>query len=305
MERCSLDDLRLFTAVARRRSFVRAAAEVRTPPSTLSRRLAALEDALGARLLERTSRRVALTREGEALLARAAPLLDELALATEATAGGAEVPRGTVRVTAPMVTGSEWVGPTLARLTRQHAELRVELRLTNDVEDLVDARIDVAVRAGPLAPSRFVATRLRAVTYSLFASPSLVERHLSGATRVTIEELAELPAIFTRGSLGWRLQTANGRARDVAPPPRFVVNDPRVALAAAIDGTGVMLAPDEMAARYGPALVRLKCVGHTVAPRSLFVVTPARASMPLRTRVVVDALVAAGRPSRARVRPGA
>lgn len=292
MERYSLDDLRLFSAVARRQSFVRAAAELRVPPSTLSRRLAALEVALGTRLLQRTSRRVALTHEGEKLLEKAGPLLDELVRVADG-AGSAETPHGTVRVTAPVVSGAEWVAPALVRLARQHSDLRIELRLTNEVVNLLDARIDVAVRAGPLAPSGFVARRVRTVAYAFYAAPAFVERRLAGASRLTVAALAQLPAIFMREQRVWRLRTTRGRLREVAPPPCFIVNDPRVALAAAADGLGVIVAAEEMAARHGPALVPLRCVGHTLEPRSLFVVTPARAAMPVRTRVVVEALLAA------------
>lgn len=295
MERYSLDDLRLFVAIARHQSFARAAAELRTAPSTLSRRLATFEAAIGNRLLQRTSRRVALTAEGEELLERAGPLVEDVLRVAEATLGGARAPRGPVRVTAPVASGAEWVAAALVRLAKQHPELRIELRLTNEVEDLVDARIDVAVRAGPLAPSRFVARRLRTIGYSFYAAPSFVARRLAGATRLDLRALKSTPAVVAREGTSWRLRATGGARRVVSPAVRFVVNDPRVAIAAAADGVGIVCAADEMVARYGSGLVRLGCHGHSIEPRSLFVVTPARKSMPARTRAVVEAIIAAAR----------
>ena len=289
-------------AVARRRSFIEAAAELRTPPSTLSRRIASLETATGQRLLERTSRRVSLTHEGEELVARAGPLLDEVVRAADATLSGIRAPRGTVRVTAPVVSGAEWVSAALLRLAKRHPDLRIELRLTNEVIGLVDARIDVAVRAGPLAPSRFVARRLQTFSYSLFASAPFVERHLAGVARVTTDELAALPGILVREGGAWRLKPARGPVRKIAPAARFVVNDPRVALEAAAEGLGVVCAADDMAKRHSPALVQLRCAGYAIEPRSLFVVTPANKAMPPRTRVVVDALVEEARAAAPTVR---
>ena len=298
MERYSLDDLRWFLTVARHRSFVHAAAELRTPPSTLSRRIASLETSIGQRLLERTSRRVSLTHEGEELLARAGPLLEEAVRATDAALSGARAPRGTVRVTAPVVSGAEWVSAVLLRLAKRHPDLRIELRLTNEVVSLVDARIDVAVRAGPLAPSRFVARRLQTFSYSFFAAATFVERRLGGVTHVTTDELAALPGILLRDGGAWRLKPMRGPTRKIAPSVRFVVNDPRVALEAAAEGLGVVCASEDMAKRHGPALVKLRCAGYAIEPRSLYVVTPAKKAMPPRTRVVVDALVEEARSSR-------
>src|SRR5262245_28511518 len=107
----SLDDVRLFVAVARERSFASAARRIGVPTSTLSRRIAALEDALGVRLLHRTSRSVGLTGDGGRLLARAGGVLDELLAALDRAADREAEPAGRIKITAPVLTGSTRIAP--------------------------------------------------------------------------------------------------------------------------------------------------------------------------------------------------
>jgi DNA-binding transcriptional LysR family regulator len=139
-------DVQLFVAVARQASFVKASRRTGVPTSTLSRAVARLEKSLGVRLLHRTSRRVSPTHEGERLLARASPLMDELREVLGDVTDREEEPAGRLRVTAPVVTGSERIGRALIAYAAAHPCISMDLCLTNSVLNLVEEGFDLAFR---------------------------------------------------------------------------------------------------------------------------------------------------------------
>jgi LysR family transcriptional regulator AphB len=177
----TMDDVRLFVAVARSRSFAAASRETGVPTSTVSRRIARLETQLGLRLLQRTSRRVATTDEGARLLGQAAPLFDGLAAALDALRDRPQAPTGHLRVTAPLVTGAGPIARALASFARAHPGITVDLSLTNAVVDLVRDGFDLAFRAGPVRDGDLVARRLWPVEYALAASRGFVGARSAGA----------------------------------------------------------------------------------------------------------------------------
>lgn len=280
-------DLRLFVAVARHASFVGASRRTGVPTSTVSRAVARLEQGLGVRLLHRTSRRVSATDEGARLLARAAPLLDQLRDVLEDAAGREEAPAGRLRVTAPVVTGAERVGRALVAYAAAHPRVAVELRLTNAVLSLVEEGLDLAFRVGPIADADVVARRLWAIPYALGASPALVARALGGRRRVDAATLARAPAVVTRPGAPWRFRAADGAVRTLRPEERFAVSDPRVAVEAARAGLGVVRAPAELIAR-ARGLVTVECALGEPEGRELFAVYPSRRLVPRRVRDAIE-----------------
>lgn len=293
----SLDDLRLFVAVARERSFVIAARRSGVPTSTLSRRIAALEDALGVRLLHRTSRSVGLTSEGERLVARAGGVLDELSAALDGAADRDAEPAGRLRVTAPVHTGATRIAPILFGFAAAHPRVTLELDLSNRMVSLIDDGYDFAIRVGPIRDRELIARRLWPVPQQLLASPAFVRERLAGRTRVTRDQLAAQPAIVTRAP-GWRLVRRDGSIDEVRGKDRIVVNDPRVALAAAAAGLGVVCTSPDAGGAPGPhgappGLVELTVTGRRTETRDLFAVYPSRAHQPARVRAALAWLFAA------------
>jgi DNA-binding transcriptional LysR family regulator len=281
------DDLQIFVAVARRSSFVEAARRLGVPTSTVSRRVAQLEEQLGVRLLQRTSRRVGLTQEGERLLERAAPLFEALAAAVDAS-DRAEEPAGRLRVTAPVLTGAQTIAPALFSFAARHPKITLELILTNSVLPLVEEGIDLAIRTGPIRDVELVARRLWSSTFTLAASRRFVRERLRGRARVERDALAGLPAVFSRPGGSWRLVGEDGTVDEVRPVERVTVNDPRMAIAAAIAGLGVVSAPTDALAQHGRSLVPLTVVGRTVEPRELYAVYPSRRLLPARVRLAIE-----------------
>lgn len=288
------DDVRLFVTVARHASFVEAARRLGIPTSTVSRRVAKLEESLGVRLLQRTSRRVGLTQEGARLLERAAPLVEELASVLDAAADRTEEPSGRLRVTAPVLTGSQRVAPALFSFAARYPRITLELTLTNAMLPLVEEGIDLAFRVGPIRDAELVARHMWASPFALAAAPRFVRERLKGRTRLERDVLASLPAVFSRLGGSWRLLRRDGTVDEVRPQERFTVNDPRVAIAAAVEGLGVVCAPEDALEQHGKALVPLTVEGRTVEPRDIFAVYPSRRMLPSRVRLALDWVKAHG-----------
>lgn len=168
-----LNLLPLFHAVAEAQGFSAAARRLGLPKSSVSRGIAALEAEVGAQLLQRTTRKVALTEAGSALYQETAPLLARLGQSLERAPRGEAEPRGVLRLSASVDLGAVLMGAALPRFVARHPGLRVELRLTNRVVDLVAEGFDAAVRASgrPLADSSLIARKLGNTEMQLFASP--------------------------------------------------------------------------------------------------------------------------------------
>lgn len=276
----SLDDLRLFLAIGEAGSLVQASRRTGTPASTLSRRLAQLEESLGRRLVQRTSRHVALTKDGEELLARTRAHVDAL---DDALAGGADdEPAGPLRVTAMLATGAELVAPALMAFAKRYPRVKVELNLTNAVLPIVEEGIDIAFRSARITDGDLVARRIATWPYALVASPGVVKPRLSFGA------LAEVPAVLTRSNASWEFRKKDGTTMTVRPNVRFVANDPRVALEAAARGLGVVAAPLDRLGHYGKRLARIAVVGGELVCRELYAVYPSRKLVPARVRLALE-----------------
>lgn len=282
-----LGDLELFLAVAEKLHFGEAARSLRVPASTLSRRVALLEEALGQRLLQRSSRRVRLTSEGLRLAARARSSLEELREILT-NSGPEEEPVGPLRVTAPLLTGTERVGPALFEFAARYPRVELELHLTNAVVDLVEAGFDLAFRAGPVKHAELVARRLWRTPYVLAASGSFVREALRGSTTLSRAALVAQPFVLTRARAAVQLLRRGGQIDAFRPVSRVIVNDPRLAVQAALAGLGVVCAPRDSVVRYGKGLVLLSVRGREPMPRELYAVYPSRRLLPARVRLALD-----------------
>ncbi|HZH02128.1 MAG TPA: LysR substrate-binding domain-containing protein, partial [Myxococcaceae bacterium] len=172
-----LADMWIFAAVARYGSVTGAARTLEIPKSTVSRRLAALEEWLGVRILSRSSRSLTLTDAGQAFLEHCLRLSE---VAEDASAFAQEVagqPRGTLRVTMPPGFGEPLLAPAIARFTQRNPALTVEIDESPRFVDLVAERFDLAFRSGALPDSTLVSQRLSVLETGLFASPDYLSRN--------------------------------------------------------------------------------------------------------------------------------
>lgn len=166
-----MNEVLIFARVVEAGSFTAAGRALGLPKSTVSRKVAALEERLGARLLERTTRRLRLTEAGSVLFERARRISVALDEAEAAVGELQSEPKGTIRLTAPVDMGHTWLGPIIARFLAAYPDVHVDIELTGRVVDLLAEGFDVAIRAGKLADSSLVARRLGRTRIGLFASP--------------------------------------------------------------------------------------------------------------------------------------
>ncbi|WP_253889634.1 LysR family transcriptional regulator [Actinokineospora diospyrosa] len=280
-----LGDVAVFVRVVATGSFSAAARALWMPKSSVSRRVARLENRLGVRLLHRTTRSLALTEAGSAYHARVAPALAELDSAAGAAADTREVPRGTVRLAARPDVGAEVLPELVAAFLARYPEVRVEVALAAPA-DLVEGRFDLALRAGPGGPG---ATRLQNTRFRLFASPVYLAR------RGTPQRPADLPThhcLPFGDATHWHLRSPQGEV-SVAIAGPLTSDDLTFVRRAAVAGVGIALLPHPAAAPSVRAgLLTPVLPDHHTEGQPLHLVVPSDRHLPLRVTVLRDFLVA-------------
>jgi DNA-binding transcriptional LysR family regulator len=230
-----LDELAIFVRIVEEGSLVRAASRLRRSPPAVTRALASLEDRIGLRLIDRTTRRLAPTEAGRALYDRARALVVDY---EAATAGAPDAPvRGLLRLTAPVQFGRRHIAPIVARFLDVHDGVEVELMLGDRNIDLIEEGIDVALRIGRLADSSLSARRVGHVRRLWVASPAYLKRR---GTPRTPADLAGHEALL--GTLAGNTEWQFAGARRGAPPRlngRLRVDDVETRLRAAREGRGI------------------------------------------------------------------
>jgi len=229
-----IDAMQAFVAVADLRGFAPAARKLRLSASGVTRLIAALEDRLGVRLLQRTTRSVALTDAGVRYLERARRILADVEEAEGAVEGEHSLPRGRLVVSAPVGFGRLHVSPVISEYLKRYGEVSAELRLSDLMINLVEEGVDVAARIGHLADSSLVARHVGEMRRIVVASPNYLRSH--GEPR-TPEAIASHQTIqFGSPSADWRF-VRDGEEIRVAPAPRLITNSADAAIQyAAQDG---------------------------------------------------------------------
>jgi len=234
-----LRDLQAFVAVARSGNFRRAARERGLAVSGLSKRLRDLEERLGIRLLNRTTRSVALTEAGELLLARVAPALGEVDAAIDEVRGLHQVAAGRLRINAPPPAVDLVLAPMVAPFLASHPRIELEIVADSGFVDIVQAGFDAGVRYGEHLAQDMIAVPLGgAQRYAVVASAQYVAQHGRPAHP---RDMLQHPCIRTRFSSGamldWEFEK-DGHVVNVAPPPTLIAVHPGLAFRAACDGVG-------------------------------------------------------------------
>lgn len=202
-------ELEVFVRVIEAGVFSAAARLCGMTPSAVSKLVARLEQRLGTRLVNRSTRRLQLTPEGCALYERAVRILADLDEA-ERQASERSTPRGRVRVNANVPFGHHILLPLVPRFLERHPDVTLDVVLTDDVVDLLEQRTDVAVRAGPLKSSNLVARRLGATRMVIVGAPAYLDRRGTPATVDDLHNHNRLGANYARAQPGWPLHDGAG-----------------------------------------------------------------------------------------------
>ncbi len=291
-----LQGLLAFVETANGGSLTAAAERLEVTPAAVSKSLARLEAQLGVRLLHRSTRRLALTDEGAAFLAKARAALRALDEAVADVSQSARTPAGRVRISVGMSFGRRWVLPALPALTARHPDLTIELDLDNRPADLVAEGFDIGIRGGVIEDSSLVARRICALPVVLVASPAYLRE--AGVPQ-HVDELAAHRCAAVRypgtGPTPWRFIGARGkRSSEFIPDAALSVSDPEAVVDLALAHAGIAQTGLHHALPFLRS-GRLKLVltrWHDPGAREFVLHYPHRQYLAPRVRVVVDALLA-------------
>lgn len=291
MEQYDLITLRSFVAVVESGSFVRAAEQLEASTAAVSRRIAALEHALGSQLINRTTRRIDITEAGRRFYADVQNIFQLLGEAEDRVRAGREMATGLLRVAAPLSFGIERMAPVLPEFMRRHPDLKVQLLLEDRYTDLHGEGIDVAVRiGGTLRDSSLIALRIGSIARIFCAAPSYLERHGEPATPDDLRQHSCLhySLMSVREEWGFLFEDA-GDALDIRNT--LSANNAEALKTCAIEGMGITLLP-RFVVEDGLADGRLRQVltAHTPPPSSLYAVRPSRRFVAARVRLFIDFL---------------
>ncbi len=292
-----LNDIVVFTKVVETKSFTGAAEQLGLPKSTVSRKLAQLEERLGVRLVQRTTRKLALTDIGQAYYDRCARIVADLAAAEQVVTDMQATPRGRVRVTAPIDLSMQYLGAIIAEFIAEHADVYVELDASDRVVDLIEEGFDVAVRIGSLVESTLIARKLCSLESALCASPAYLARR---GTPVSVEELdAHDRVLFLPGPRvqGWTLVHGDA-SYEVGRPARFISNNVSAVRDAVLAGGGIAPLADFVVASEIAAGKLVRVLPAWRGPAiDVHAVYPARQNLPPRLSLFLDHLSKALNPA--------
>ncbi|MFN4120866.1 LysR family transcriptional regulator [Acidovorax sp.] len=295
-----LQGIEAFAAAVESGSFALAATRLGRTRSAVGKSIARLEQRLAVRLFHRTTRSQSLTDDGQAYYERCRRALDELDAADAAVEAGRQAPTGTLRMSMPALFGRVCVAPLLMELAREHEGLRLDLQFSDRRVDLVEERVDLALRSGPLDDSSTLAARLLGHQWmGLYAAPAYLARHGRPADWQALVAAAPGHRFASYGRDAQRAPTwlyhdgATGELRAFSVPARVRCDSLEVVAASAVAGLGIARIPQWLAAGSVAAgtLVRLfdetRPFGYP-----LHAVWPRARALPRRTRVVIDTLAA-------------
>ncbi|QHI98356.1 LysR family transcriptional regulator [Xylophilus rhododendri] len=237
----ALDDMRILVATVDAGGFTPASQRLGLSKQFVSRRVGALEERLGARLLQRTTRRLSVTELGRAYYERAVKIIEDVDEVENLVGNQVGPPRGTLRISAPMSFGTLHLAPVLARFLVEQPCMGVEVVLNDRMVDIVGEGFDMAIRIGVLADSSLVARAVGRTQLIACCSPGYIARHGAPATPRELSAHACLLYGHSR-SVDWPFQV-DGKPCDVAVTGRLLANNGELALAAARQDLGIALLP--------------------------------------------------------------
>ena len=284
--------LTAFARVVESGSFARAAERMDVSVSAVSRQVAELEAHLGARLLNRTTRRLSLTESGQAFYERCVQLLADLDEAEQAVTAASIVPRGTLRLTASIGFGIRYLAPAIAAFASQHPQLRFDIELSDRPVDLVDEGLDLAIRIGDIGSQALIGRRIGVAEMVCCAAPSYVAEHPPPpSTPDDLRRHACLTYAYSSEGNVWRFADASGRMHDVKVTGPMHANNGAMLTALSVAGGGIAIAPDFIVAddvRAG-RLIRL-LPGYKPPPININAAYPSRRHLSAKVRAFIDFL---------------
>jgi len=284
--------LRTFAAVAEAQSFSSAASHLKTSKSAVSKHVTALEQDLGVKLLSRATRKVSLTAAGETYVRRAERIIAELDEADQAVRQEAAAPAGRLRLAAPMTFGVMHMGDFIAEFLKKHPGITVDLNLSDRYIDLVEERIDVAIRIGRLKDSSLQARVLAPSKMYVCASPRYLKAHGTPRTPKDLLKHKCLTYTYADGTTSWRLK---GHTMNVSGPAH--ANNGDILRRLALRDLGLISGPSFI---VGPDIKRGALVSvledYVIQEATINAVYPPGRFVPAPVRAFIDFMVSSCNP---------
>lgn len=286
-----LNDLYLFVLVVEHKSFTAASRAAGLTTSSVSRRIASLEERLGVRLLHRSTRRLALTPVGERYYERCRAMVSEAEAADDVVEQIQARPRGRVRITCPALMAQSSLGPIAIEFMRQYPEVQVSLVATDRIVDLIDEGFDVAIRfrAAPLADSNLVARPLGESGIHLVGTPTYLDAHGRPATIADLSRFRGLGKSRHDASYAWQFTGPDGRITTHPYQPALDSDDWLVLKEGVLAGLGLAALPDEIcAADIRSGRLEIVLPEHTLPHATLYIVYASRRGLIPAVRTFID-----------------
>nr|WP_067292098.1 LysR family transcriptional regulator [Marinobacterium profundum] len=287
----NISDLYFFVTLSRNQSLAAAARDLDITPSAVTKRLALMEKRLGVRLVNRTTRKISLTTEGEIYLSRAVLILSDIDEMELLVSNRKETPGGLLRVNAPLGFGRRYLSPVVSEFIKLYPEVEVQLTLTDAPVNLPDKSIDVVIRFGDIPDSRLVARKVADNRRLLCAAPSYLAQHgrpnsaaeLSGHNCIVLRQNNQSSSL-------WRL-TRGDRTESIKVHTRLSTNDGEVALKWALDGHGILMRAEWDLAKYvRSGRLELLLEDYSTPPADIYAVYLEKANLSAKVAVFVDYL---------------
>ena len=233
-----LKSLRLFIRAAEVSAIGRAGQEFGYSPTAASQRIQMLEEALGSKLLNRTTRSVSLSADGEKFLVHARKIVDDIEDAVNELQGTKKSIKGELRVTASASFGRRYIAPFVGEFLNEHPDASINLELSDGVLDIVQHGFDLALRIGTLSPSTLMARKIASNPRILVAAPQYLENH---GTPSTPADLTNHNCLVLGANRAWQLRDANGKLSTFNVQGNFATSYGEAITEAATSGTGIAL----------------------------------------------------------------
>lgn len=284
--------IQAFVRVVEAGSFARAAQRLRSSTSSISRQIAGLEQHLGARLLNRTTRKLSLTEGGQAFYERSVQLLGELEEAEQLAGAAAATPRGTIRLTCPRNLAARQIAPVIARFAARHPGVRFDVTVSEGLVDLIEEGFDLAVRIGRIGSDGLVGRRLGQMKQIVAAAPSYLRANRAlrepsdlAAHQVLIYAYAPTPNV-------WRMTGPDGAWHDVRVGGPLIANNGELLIASAIAGLGLVMVPEFMLEPELAANRLMRVLSGYEGPLlDMWAAYPSRRHLPAKVRLFVEHLI--------------
>lgn len=279
----------MFAKVAEEGSYAAAARSMGVSVPTVSRAVARLEERLGGRLFNRTSRQLSVTEFGQRLVEQASALYREAEEMESAAQEMSVQPRGLVRLAVPMSFGLRWVAPLLPELLARYPGLEIDLHLSDSTVDIVAEGFDAALRIAALPDSSLVARRICPVTQYLVAAPSYLAQHGRPLHPRDLSAHACMSYAYRARSQVWRFTHSHDGEHDVVPKGPLRVTNSDALIAPLLAGVGIAELPEFIASEY-LADGRLEQIlpEWNMTQGGLYFVTPSARTRPRKVQALAD-----------------